>query len=75
LSWLRLPGLIAGDPEHVYDGDTLVEVRVPCRPEVETYDHCCLAPDRVRNGTVQRLVRDRRIDPSTWVADLEAGRF
>lgn len=68
MSWLRLPGLIAGDPEHVYDGDTLAEVRVPCRPEVETYDHCCLAPDRVRNGKVQRLVRDRRIDPApTWL--------
>lgn len=72
MSWLRLPHLVAEEPE-VIRGSTgeVLEVVVRCRTNgkpVFPNAVCCLAPTLLRNGTKTIRVRDRRLEPApTWL--------
>lgn len=69
MTWLRLPGFEAENPELVHD-DTgqLVEVLVPVRPVTSNYPVCCLAQKLVKNGSKSVRYRDRRMEPApTWL--------
>jgi transposase len=70
LSWLRLPGFTAGDPQLVYDeAGEIAEVVVNVRPASDAYPICCLAQKLVKNGSKVVRYRDRPIERApTWLA-------
>lgn len=69
MSWLRLPGFEAKEPELKHDdAGNLIEVLVPVRPVDDVYPVCCLAQKLVKNGSKSVRYRDRRIEPApTWL--------
>ena len=70
MSWLRLDGMIAGDPRLIRDEHgRLVEVQVDCVPTTLDVEICCLARKLVKNGSKTVHYRDVKIEPEapTWL--------